>query len=56
MNPVLGGGINKRFRKYIPELVAHLLFCLVNLTANQVETLFGELEYIESRLMVLDVK
>lgn len=29
---------------------------MVNLTTQQIETLFGELEYIEARLKVLDVE
>jgi len=33
----------------------HCAYALVNLTTTQVETLFGELEYIEPRLKALGV-
>jgi hypothetical protein len=32
-----------------------VIFVLVNLTTTQVETLFGELEYIEPRLKALGI-
>jgi hypothetical protein len=35
------------------SLLVDVLLTMVNLTTTQVETLFGELEYIEQRLQVL---
>lgn len=35
--------------------LSYLLFQMVTLTTTQVETFFGELEYIEPRLKVLGV-
>lgn len=37
------------------DVFSSVILHLVNLTITQVETLFGELEYIESQLKVLGV-
>jgi hypothetical protein len=37
------------------RLLADVLLTMVNLTTTQIETLFGELEYVESRLKALGI-
>lgn len=52
-----GRGQNKKFQKIKSETfpsVGNVIIAMVNLTAKQAETFFGELEYIELQLKALE--